>query len=225
MFESLVRFTPQDPARAARVMHDRGHRIVWTLFAQNGTARDFLYQPIPGYPFSAVVRSSRPPKVGDGWAVTTRAFAPHLKTGQALGFRLEAVPFRWKPEPGARRGKREDLATAVRRAHPEARQDRDCQGALVHAEALRWFAEQGAKRGFGVAENVLAVSVYDQEIRKHESAGSGRSFRFASFVFEGRLQVSDAEKFMLALYRGVGAEKAFGFGLIQIAPVPAGIAV
>jgi CRISPR system Cascade subunit CasE len=206
-------------------MHDRGHRLVWTLFARNGTARDFLYQPIPGYPFSAVVRSSRPPQGGDDWSVTTRTFAPHLKVGQALGFRLEAVAFRWKPVPGARRGKREDLVTAVRRAHAEARQDQDRQAALVHAEALRWFAEQGAKQGFVASSNGLAVSVYDQEIRRYERAGSGQSIRFASFVFEGRLQVTDAEKLRLALHRGVGAEKAFGFGLIQIVPVPADIAV
>src|SRR5262249_15481744 len=146
MFESFVRFTPEDPARAARAMHDRGHRLVWTLF-QGGTARDFLYQPIPGYPFSAIVRSSKPPKA-DGWSVTTRAFAPHLKAGQTLAFRLEAVAFRWKPVPGARRGKREDLVTAVRRAHPEARQDKSLEASLVRAEALGWFAEQGAKQGF-----------------------------------------------------------------------------
>jgi hypothetical protein len=48
-----------------------------------------------------------------------------------------------------------------------------------------------------------------------------RSLR-ASFVYEGRLQVTDAEKFRVALHGGVGAEKAFGFGLIQIASVPAG---
>jgi CRISPR system Cascade subunit CasE len=221
MFESFVRFTPQDPARAARAMHDRGHRLIWTLFIQNGTARDFLYQPIPGYPFSAIVRSSRPPKA-DGWSVTTRAFAPHLKAGQTLAFRLEAVAFRWKLLPGARRGKREDLVTAVRRAHPNARHDRNLEARLVHGEALRWFSEQAAKQGFAITSDSLAVSSYDQEIRRHERADPGRSFRFASFVFEGRLQVTDAEKFRLALHRGVGAEKAFGFGLIQIAPVQGG---
>jgi CRISPR system Cascade subunit CasE len=221
MFESLVRFVPQDPARAAPAMHDRGHQLVWTLFAQDGTARDFLYQPIPGYPFSAIVRSSRPPKA-DGWSVTTRAFAPQLKAGQALAFRVEAVAFRWKPVPGARRGKREDLVTAVRRAHPEARQDEGLEASLVRAEALRWLAEQGAKQGFAVDSNGLAVSIYNQEIGAHKRAARSRSFRFTSFLYEGRLQVTDVQKFRVALHQGVGAEKAFGFGLIQIAPVPAG---
>jgi CRISPR system Cascade subunit CasE len=222
MFESLVRFTPQDPARAARTMRDRGHRLVWTLF-HDATARDFLYQPIPGYPFSAIVRSSRQPKA-DGWSVTTHDFAPQLKAGQVLAFRLEAVAYRWKPVPGARRGKREDLVTAVRRAHPQVRRDQDLEASLLRTEALRWFAEQGAKQGFAVATNsvAVAVSVYGQEIGGHERAARGRTFRFTSFVYEGRLQVTDVEKFRVALHRGIGAEKAFGFGLIQIAPVPTG---
>jgi CRISPR system Cascade subunit CasE len=110
----------------------------------------------------------------------------------------------------------------VRRAHPEARQDERLEASLVRAEALRWLAEQGAKQGFAVVSNGLAVSVYSQEIGGHERAARGRSFRFTSFIYEGRLQVTDVEKFRVALHRGVGAEKAFGFGLIQIAPVPAG---
>jgi CRISPR system Cascade subunit CasE len=222
MFESLVRFTPQDPARTAQAMHDRGHRLIWTLFAQNGAARDFLYQPIPGHPFSAVVRSSRPPQVADGWLVKTRAFAPQLRGGQTLAFRLEAVPFRWKPLPGARRGKREDLVTAVRRMHPDSRQNPNLETSLVHQAAQHWLTEQGTKQGFAAASNDCAVSAYDQELRTHDRTGAGRRFRFTSFLYEGRLQVIDAEKFRLALDRGVGAEKAFGFGLIQIAPVPAG---
>jgi hypothetical protein len=89
--------------------------------------------------------------VSDGWSATPRPFAPHIKAGQELAFRLEAVPFRWKPVPGARRGKREELLTAVRRMHSEAREDQDREATLVHAEAVRWFAEQGAKHARGFA--------------------------------------------------------------------------
>jgi CRISPR system Cascade subunit CasE len=223
MFESLVRFTPQDPARTAQAMHDRGHRLIWTLFArtvfaQDRLARDFLYQPIPGHPFSAVVRSTRPPQVAECWLVKTRAFTPQLKAGQTLRFRLEAVPFRWRPVSGARRGKREDLVTAVRRMHPDSRQNPNLETSLVHGAAQRWVAEQGIKLGFAVASNGFVVSAYDQELRTRNPKGAGRHFRFTSFLYEGRLEVIDAEKFRLALDRGVGAEKAFGFGLIQIRP-------
>jgi CRISPR system Cascade subunit CasE len=214
MFESLVRFVPIDPARAARVKQDRGHRLVWSLFAQNNATRNFLYQPIPGHPFSAVMRSSQPPTAGDGWSITTRAFAPRLKTGQVLAFRIEAVPFRWKPIRGGRRGKREDLITAVRRTNPQVREHPDREAGLVDNEARRWFAQQGAKHGF--AADSFTVSVYDQEIFRGGRVDA--PIRFASFIYEGRLQVTDVEAFQTALQRGIGAEKAFGFGLIQIAP-------
>jgi CRISPR system Cascade subunit CasE len=213
MFESLIRFVPADPARAARVERDRGHELVWSLFAQDNATRDFIYQPIPGHPFSAVVRSSRPPTAADGWSVTTRAFAPQLKSDQALAFRTEAVPFRWKPMPEGRRGKREDLVTAVRRVNPQIRECPERQAELVENEARRWFAEQGAKHGF--AADSFVVSVYDHEIFRDARAAA--PICFASFIYEGRLQVTDVDAFQTALRKGVGAEKAFGFGLIQIA--------
>jgi CRISPR system Cascade subunit CasE len=213
MFESLIRFEPADPARAARVDQDRGHGLVWSLFAQDNATRDFLYQPIPGQPFSAIVRSLRRPAAGDGWSVTTRAFAPQLKSGQALAFRVEVVPFRWKPVPGGRRGKREDLITAVRRVNPQIREHPEHEADLVDNEARRWFAQQGGKHGFA-ADNFV-VSVYDQEIFRDGRRAA--PIRFASFIYEGRLQVTDVDAFQTALRKGVGAEKAFGFGLIQIA--------
>jgi CRISPR system Cascade subunit CasE len=214
MFESLIRFVPTDPARAARIDQDRGHRLVWSLFAQNDATRNFLYQPIPGHPFSAIVRSSQSPTVADGWSVTTRAFAPQLKSGQLLAFRVEAVPFRWKPIRGGRRGKREDLITAVRRTNPQVRDHPEREAGLIDNEARRWFAQQGTKHGFA-ADN-FAVSLYDQEIFR---GGRLRTpIRFASFIYEGRLQVTDVEAFRTVLQKGIGAEKAFGFGLIQIAP-------
>jgi CRISPR system Cascade subunit CasE len=37
-------------------------------------------------------------------------------------------------------------------------------------------------------------------------------------VFEGRLRVTDAEAFRRALAAGIGSGKAFGFGLLSVAP-------
>jgi CRISPR system Cascade subunit CasE len=68
----------------------------------------------------------------------------------------------------------------------------------------------------GFAADSFAVSVYNQEIFR--GGRPGASIRFASFIYEGRLQVTDVETFRTVLQKGIGAEKAFGFGLIQIAP-------
>ncbi len=40
-----------------------------------------------------------------------------------------------------------------------------------------------------------------------------------SVLFEGRLQVTDADLFRKALQEGIGSGKAYGFGLLSIAPI------
>jgi CRISPR system Cascade subunit CasE len=42
---------------------------------------------------------------------------------------------------------------------------------------------------------------------------------FVSVLFEGRLRVTDPGKFRATLERGVGSAKAYGFGLLSIAPI------
>lgn len=41
---------------------------------------------------------------------------------------------------------------------------------------------------------------------------------FGAVLFEGRLRVTDADRFREALARGIGPAKAYGFGLLSIAP-------
>jgi len=41
---------------------------------------------------------------------------------------------------------------------------------------------------------------------------------FGSVLFEGRLTIDDVEKFRETLAIGIGSGKAYGFGLLSIAP-------
>jgi CRISPR system Cascade subunit CasE len=41
---------------------------------------------------------------------------------------------------------------------------------------------------------------------------------FGSVMFDGLLRVSDPDVFRLTLQKGVGSGKAYGFGLLSIAP-------
>lgn len=45
---------------------------------------------------------------------------------------------------------------------------------------------------------------------------------FGSVTFDGLLQITDVERFRRALIEGVGSGKAYGFGLLSIAPATAG---
>ncbi len=49
------------------------------------------------------------------------------------------------------------------------------------------------------------------------SSASPQRLTFGSVVFEGRLRITDADVFRLALARGIGPGKAYGFGLLSIA--------
>jgi len=42
---------------------------------------------------------------------------------------------------------------------------------------------------------------------------------FGAATFEGILEVTDAEKFRQSLKQGIGTGKAYGFGLLSVAPV------
>jgi len=49
--------------------------------------------------------------------------------------------------------------------------------------------------------------------------GGTQLLTFAAVIFEGVLRVEDSQAFREALERGIGPGKAFGFGLLSVAPV------
>ena len=57
--------------------------------------------------------------------------------------------------------------------------------------------------------------------RPAPESSAGHRLTFASVLFEGVLEVTDAERFRQALEQGIGSAKAYGFGLLSIAPASA----
>lgn len=225
MHEAIAIWSPREGGFPEEGPGDRGHRLVWRMFGDgSGTARDFLYQPITLSPLRVVLRSARPPVERGGWTVECcRSFAPALAAGDRLAFRVACVPTRWRPRPDKRRGAREHLAQAVRRLHPGIEADPDAYGRALDTAARAWLAMQGEQHGFRIDPNRLAVSGW--EAWSFRRAGA-RSLAFDSFIFEGVLIVENPNDvqtgFRICLHRGIGAERAFGFGLLQVAPAPAG---
>ncbi len=94
------------------------------------------------------------------------------------------------------------------------------------AEQLAWLARKGQQGGFeplartdscGVPE-VDVRSESDLKGRRPSEDAPGRLMTFGCAVFEGRLRVTDAETFRKMLADGLGSGKAYGFGLMSIAP-------
>ena len=90
-------------------------------------------------------------------------------------------------------------------------------------DRIEWLERKGLDAGFRLAntrveptvENVASVAEGKINFRKEKSSPN---LTFGSVVFEGVLQVTDTEKFREALKTGIGTGKAYGFGLLSIAP-------
>ena len=94
---------------------------------------------------------------------------------------------------------------------------------------IAWLREKGKAAGFVL----LAVRSHPDARDSDETSdvrtiqvagrvtGGGREnhLTFASVTFEGRLRVTNPDTFREALWHGIGSGKAFGFGLLSIAPI------
>lgn len=83
--------------------------------------------------------------------------------------------------------------------------------------ALRsWFERQAGQHGFGV----LALAI-DRQPRRMVARKGDRGIVLDCARFEGHLRCDDAPALRRALVAGIGHGKAFGMGLLSIAPLPA----
>lgn len=79
-----------------------------------------------------------------------------------------------------------------------------------------WFKERApVSWGFRVNEDTLQVS--QTSIQTFEK--SGQTVTHRSATLKGDVTILDVEKFQQSFIRGIGRGRAFGFGLLQIAPI------
>lgn len=78
-------------------------------------------------------------------------------------------------------------------------------------EQVNWLKRQGEKYGFVVLEAHVAGS--SERLPGSKQSGS---FVLAGVPFEGVLQIGNADLFRQAFENGIGAEKAYGFGMLMV---------
>lgn len=140
----------------------------------------------------------------------------HLRPGMVLRFRLRANPTKkidsWQGREGYRpNGRRVDLR----------RQD----------DQIAWIQRKAHQHGFRILEVALRPDTVVLVPRppsvdprpgarvtgwQEKPGGSARKLTFAAVVYEGMLEITDAEAFRQALAAGIGPGKAYGFGLLSI---------
>lgn len=133
------------------------------------------------------------------------AAAPHRKEykpcftiGQRLQFRLLANPTRkvcTKSEPGGEKNNGKRIP-------------------VQNEQMGAWLAARAERGGFAVIEASTALGY--AYVRKPKVT---QVIRLRSVRYDGVLEVVDTAAFGNALLQGIGPEKAFGFGLLSVAPL------
>ncbi len=176
----------------------RGSNV--TLLVQSGEEPDWSCLP-EGYLFNLD---------RDGQNPATKTIANSLEAlrkGQVLRFRLRANPTKKidtksGPDGQRRNGRRVDLRTET--------------------QQVEWLSRRADRAGFRLVpvypgSNAPSVRVGTSE--KLRSRTTGRLVTLAGILFEGLLEVTDPDNLRLAIKEGIGPGKAFGCGLLSLAPL------
>ena len=83
------------------------------------------------------------------------------------------------------------------------------------SEQLDWLNRKGIDSGF----SINAVQVTKSERVLCQGNGRHHSIEFVRVQFDGELTVTDAVKFQVAVESGIGAERAWGCGLLSVAGI------
>lgn len=85
---------------------------------------------------------------------------------------------------------------------------------LVHEDRqLAWLTGKAAQSGF----HVLEATITGQNRQKGWKRGAS-PLTLLTVQFDGHLQITDADAFQQALAHGIGPARAFGCGLLSLAP-------
>ncbi len=144
-------------------------------------------------------------------------FNPQFSRGQLLRFRLAANPTRRLSEksPDAKKesvGKRVPVPTAMladwltRRADSAGFRIRKLNPIQT---GYVYFKKPSPNAGKSSAHRISYAN--DNKAKDHQS-------RLRLARYEGILEVTDPDKFRSTIVRGLGSAKAFGFGLLSVAP-------
>lgn len=123
-----------------------------------------------------------------------------FRQGKRLRFRLTANPTR-------------KIDT---RSGPDGRRRNGKRVPVPNDQLDEWLARRATSAGFSFDKDSLIIQSGYVYVNK-KPAGNG--LRLRSARYDGILEVTDAAAFLETLARGIGPGKAFGFGLLSVAPV------
>ncbi len=107
------------------------------------------------------------------------------------------------------------------RANPTKRNNetRKREGILTEEKQREWLVRKGQAGGFDVLSVVVTDESFKSAVRKRpEEEENSKPMSHLSVTYDGVLRVTDPSCFRESLVAGIGSAKAFGFGLLSVAP-------
>jgi CRISPR system Cascade subunit CasE len=143
----------------------------------------------------------------------------NIQNGQVFSFRLRANPTkRIAKHNDPMKGKRVNLKCECEQIDWLIR-----KGQMMGESVLGGFnlLSKEVRDTNGVIRQVARVNICNEGKQKGRKRDNGRDHITTHFavLFEGLLRVTDKEGFLNTIIRGIGPAKAFGFGLLSVAPV------
>ena len=138
----------------------------------------------------------------------------NIENGMRLLFRLQANPTK-------RIGKSDGRADEKYKPSDERKIRRRVE-LRTDEEKINWLKRKGEDAGFQltdvqIKETVENAAVHSSSKQFGRRGRDDKKMTFGAVVFEGVLQVTNAEKFRESLKIGIGTGKAYGFGLMSVA--------
>lgn len=197
-------------------------RVLWRL--ENGPHRAavlVLTESVPSWEH-LVEQASWP--CSDEPQALVRSYEPLLERimrGREFAFRLRANPVsatRQPTRPTAAQQKRLDSSPRPRGVRVPHR---------TAAHQLAWLDTRITRWGFDIATNSdgadVRLAARERLIFTKKTDATSRRVTIETATFEGRLRVADPDHAKASLLDGVGSARAYGCGLITLAPLPGGV--
>lgn len=191
---------------AATSTREGGPRPLWRL-DQSASGLQLLVTSGREADFTSLLEQLDMPRE-DGWETTPyQPFLDRISGGQRWKFALACNPVR-----------------SVREVEDPTMLTRGKRVPVVGAHQLQdWLIKRAPTHGFHVDDNSFIVSGRRAEDfhRKGsaDSGGTANRVRITAVRYSGTLRVDDADRLRTALTEGVGSAKAYGCGLLTLAPV------
>lgn len=184
--------------------------VLKQVHSERGCDSGFLFRidPLPGGRAMILIQSAIEPDWdyafhNAGYLLTAppevKSFDPGFTKEQRLQFRLVANPTR-----------------RLSKNSPDAKKESIGKRVPVPTDKLNeWLARHAETAGFEIDEKSITVRQgYIYMNKSRDDKGQ----RLRSARYEGILEVTDPAMFKMGLIRGIGPGKAFGFGLLSVAP-------